>query len=195
MKIMSEGNTVENVDIISPILIGCNELTHWGRDKMAAIFQWIFFHENVWISINISLKFVPRGPINNTSTLVQVMAWRRPGAKPLSEPMMVRLPTHICVTRPQWVKTPRPARHESHIVCQPVNTDPAGGTINAASSMDSVTNSNAGTPYYYQIALLEVSAMTPQDVTMRGVMVDNASHERLIYVPTNYGNLLSRSNR
>ena len=33
------------------------------------------------------------------------MAWRRPGDKPLSEPMMVRLPTHICVTRPQWVKT------------------------------------------------------------------------------------------
>ena len=32
------------------------------------------------------------------------MAWRQPGDKPLSEPMMVRLPTHICVTRPQWVK-------------------------------------------------------------------------------------------
>ena len=32
------------------------------------------------------------------------MAWRRPGGKPLSEPMMVRLLTHICVTRPQWVK-------------------------------------------------------------------------------------------
>ena len=31
------------------------------------------------------------------------MAWRRPGDKPLSEPMMVRLPTQICVTRPQWV--------------------------------------------------------------------------------------------
>ena len=31
------------------------------------------------------------------------MAWRRPGDKPLSEPMMVSLPTHICVTRPQWI--------------------------------------------------------------------------------------------
>ena len=67
------------------------------------IFKWIILNENVWISINISLKFVPRGPINNIPTLVQVMAWRRPGDKPLSEPMMVRLPTHICVTRPQWV--------------------------------------------------------------------------------------------
>ena len=32
------------------------------------------------------------------------MAWRRPGDKPLSEPMMVRLLAHVCVTRPQWVK-------------------------------------------------------------------------------------------
>ena len=67
------------------------------------IFKWIFLNENVWISINISLKFVPRGPINNIPTLVQVMVWRPPGDKPLSEPMLVRLPTHICVTRSQWV--------------------------------------------------------------------------------------------
>ena len=33
------------------------------------------------------------------------MAWRRPGDKPLSEPMMVSLLTHICVTRPQWVNS------------------------------------------------------------------------------------------
>ena len=74
-----------------------------GRHFPDDIFKWIFLNENVWISINISLKFVPRGPINNIPTLVQVMAWRRPGDKQLSEPMMVRLPTHICVTRPQWV--------------------------------------------------------------------------------------------
>ena len=42
-------------------------------------------------------------PINNIPVLVQILAWRRPGDKPLSGPMMVRLPTHICVTRPQWV--------------------------------------------------------------------------------------------
>ena len=30
------------------------------------------------------------------------MAWRRPGDKPLSEPMIILL-MHICVTRPQWV--------------------------------------------------------------------------------------------
>ena len=42
---------------------------------------------------------------NNMPSLVQMMAWRRPGDKPLSEPMMVSLLTHICVTRPQWVNT------------------------------------------------------------------------------------------
>ena len=35
------------------------------------------------------------GPINNIPALVQMMAWRRSGAKPLSEPMMVSLPTPI----------------------------------------------------------------------------------------------------
>ena len=68
-------------------------------------FQMDFLEWKLWISINISLKFVPSGPINNIPTLVQVMAWCRPGNKPLSEPMMVRLPTHICVTLPQWVNT------------------------------------------------------------------------------------------
>ena len=67
-------------------------------------FNRIFVNENVRISIEISLNFVPKGPINNIPALVQIMAWRRPGDKPLSEPMMVSLPMHICVTRPQWVK-------------------------------------------------------------------------------------------
>ena len=39
----------------------------------------------------MSLEFVPRGPINNIPKLVQVMAWRRPGDKPLSEPVMVSI--------------------------------------------------------------------------------------------------------
>ena len=76
-----------------------------GRHFADAIFKWIFLNENVWIPIKFSLKFVPQGPINNIPALVQIMAWRRPGDKPLSGPMMVRLPTHICVTRPQWGNT------------------------------------------------------------------------------------------
>ena len=52
------------------------------------IFKCIFLNENDWIPINISLKFIPKGPINNIPALVQIMAWRQPGDKPLSEPMM-----------------------------------------------------------------------------------------------------------
>ena len=62
-----------------------------------------FLNENVWISIEISLKFVPKGPINNIPAMVQIMAWCRPGDKPLSEPMVVSLLMHICVIQPQWV--------------------------------------------------------------------------------------------
>ena len=74
-----------------------------GRQFPDDIFKCIFLIENVMISTKILLMFVPKGSINNIPTLVQIMAWRRPGDKPLSGPMMVRLPTHICVTRPQWV--------------------------------------------------------------------------------------------
>ena len=74
-------------------------LTHWGRDKWTPFrrrqFQMHF--------LKISLKFVPKGPINNVPAMVQIMAWRRPGGRPLSEPVVVTLPTHICIVRPQWV--------------------------------------------------------------------------------------------
>ena len=75
-----------------------------GRHFPDDIFKCILLNENVWILIKISLKFVPKGPINNIPALVQIMAWRRPGDKPLSEPIMVSLLTHICITQPQWFK-------------------------------------------------------------------------------------------
>ena len=58
-----------------------------GRHFPDDIFKCIFLNENVWILINISLKFVPRGPIHNIPAFVQIMAWRRTGDKPLSEPI------------------------------------------------------------------------------------------------------------
>ena len=64
------------------------------------IFKCSFLDENISIPIRISL-FVPKCLINNNPALVQIMAWRRPGDNPSSEPMMVSLPTHICVTRPK----------------------------------------------------------------------------------------------
>ena len=89
------------------------------------IFKCIFLNENARISNKISLKCVPDGPINNIPALVQIMAWRRQGDKPLSETMMVRLPTHICVTLPQWVNQWQPSLL-MHICITPwcVNTSP-----------------------------------------------------------------------
>ena len=71
-----------------------NTLTHWGRDKMDAISQTPFSNafswlKNVWIPIQISLRFVPKVLINNIPALVQILARRRSGDKPSSEPMMV----------------------------------------------------------------------------------------------------------
>ena len=70
-------------------------LTHLFLDKMAAILvdnilKSIFLNENVSILIQISLKFVPKGPIDNKSSLVQVMAWRQTGDKPLPEAKMTQ---------------------------------------------------------------------------------------------------------
>ena len=52
------------------------------------IFKCVFSNENFRITIQISLKFVPMSPTHNTTALVQVMAWRRTGDKPLSEQML-----------------------------------------------------------------------------------------------------------
>ena len=75
----------------------------YGHHFADNTFKPIFLNGNIRISIKISLKFVLKVPINNIPALVQIMAWRRPGDKPLSDPMMVCLLTHTCVTRPQWV--------------------------------------------------------------------------------------------
>ena len=66
-----------------------------GKKKMADIwaddnFRCIFLNENDKIPIRISLKFVPRRPIDITPALVQVMAWRRTGDKPLPGTMLTQ---------------------------------------------------------------------------------------------------------
>ena len=68
-----------------------------GRHFPDDIYKCIFLNENAWISLRISLMFVPKCPINYIPALVQIMDWHRLGNKPLSEPMTVRLLTHICV--------------------------------------------------------------------------------------------------
>ena len=90
-----------------------------GRRFADDIFKCILLNENLWIPLMISLKFVPQVRINNFSALVQIMAWRRPGDKPLSESMLVSLPTHICVTRPQWVNVVSIVLAFSDIIVKP----------------------------------------------------------------------------
>ena len=48
------------------------------------------FNESVCISITISPKFVPKGPIDYKSAMVQAMAWHRTGEKPLPKSMLTK---------------------------------------------------------------------------------------------------------
>ena len=69
------------------------------RQIQTYFLQW----KNVRSSIKISLKFVPKSPINNIPTFVQIMAWCRPGDKPLSEPVIVCRCIYIYI----WVRSRR----------------------------------------------------------------------------------------
>ena len=77
-------------------------LTHWSRNKMDAISQTTSSSAFSWMKMfEFRLKFQWSLFLRVQLTIFQ--HWRGPGDKPLSEPMMVSLTTHICVTRPQWV--------------------------------------------------------------------------------------------
>ena len=95
-----------------------------GRHFPDNIFKCIFFNENVSISIKNSLKFVPKGSINNIPALVQIMAWCQPGDKPSTEPMMFCLLTYMghSASMSQW-----PFQDSGHIgpynPCKPGNYD------------------------------------------------------------------------
>ena len=95
----------ENEYLIELYLLSFNTLRprQNGRYFADNMFKCIFSNENVWKPIEISPKFVTKGSMNNDPALFQIMAWRRPGDKPLSETMMFSSLTHICVIRPQWV--------------------------------------------------------------------------------------------
>ena len=75
---------------------------------MATIFQMTFSNAFSWMKMyKFLLQFhwiCSQEQINNIPASVQIIAWCRPDDKPLSEPMMVSLLTHICVARPQWVE-------------------------------------------------------------------------------------------
>ena len=78
---MWDGITIPYLNILRP--------RQNGRHSADDIFKCIFLNENYRVSKNNSLKYVPWGLINNMRALVQIMAWRRIGDKPLSEAMLV----------------------------------------------------------------------------------------------------------
>ena len=67
-----------------------------GRHFADDFFSCVFLNETVWISLNISLKFISKSQYYNIGS--------ENGDKTFSEPMMFYLLPHICVIRPQWVK-------------------------------------------------------------------------------------------
>ena len=78
-----------------------------GRHFPDDIFECIFFNENVWILLRISLKFVPNIWINNIPALVQIMLnqlwfvyWRIYASLGLNEStMLVKVHTDQCRIR------------------------------------------------------------------------------------------------
>ena len=86
-----------------------HNLIHCDRDKIADILHTTFWNAFPWMKMyefryKISVKIVPKGPVNNIPALAKIMAWRRPSDKSLSEPIMVSFLTHICTPHHKWVE-------------------------------------------------------------------------------------------
>ena len=77
-----------------PSTITTLKLRQNGQHFAHNIFKGIFFNENIWISINISLTFVLKGQINNILVVNGLVLTRD---KPSSEIMMVSLLMHVCL--------------------------------------------------------------------------------------------------
>ena len=98
-------------------------LIRWLTSQISLSEMWSCAHNNSWVNcliptfrsmqtsligticilLMIPLKFVPNVQINNIPALVKIMDWCQPGDKSLSEPIVVSLLMHICITWPQWV--------------------------------------------------------------------------------------------
>ena len=94
--------------------------THWGRGKWSPFsrrhFEMNFLEWNVWIWMQMSLKFVPRVQL----TISHIVSVGRPGDKPSSETMMVSLLTQICITQSQWANYVTQYCHRSSTKASPL---------------------------------------------------------------------------
>ena len=83
----------------TPITLGTppGQNSHYFRHFQTHFLRWKYqnFDSN-------SLKFVPKGPIDNNSALVQVMAWRSTDDKPLPEPMLTQFTDIYAARAVRW---------------------------------------------------------------------------------------------
>ena len=73
-----------------------------SRHFVDDIFKCISWRKCINFESNLT-EYFPKGIFDNIPELMQKMAWRLPGDRPLTEPMTVILLMHVCVTWPQWV--------------------------------------------------------------------------------------------
>ena len=130
---LSRHGTGNNINIRVGFMASEKSGRHFADD----IFKWIFANDNVWILIKISLMFAPKSSV---PALVQIMAWFLPGDKPLSEPAMIRLPTHICVIRPQWVNKTFRWTIEWDVLPFNPGLSHAKDTLSSGNSIDGITD-------------------------------------------------------
>ena len=76
----------------------------YGHRFADDLFRGNFVNERLCNLILISLKFVPMRTIDNKAALVQVMAWRWIGYKPLPEPMLTQFTDVLINRRPITVR-------------------------------------------------------------------------------------------
>ena len=73
----------------------------FSKTKFSDAFSWMKMYK---VRLKFHWSLFPRVRLTRFQHWF-ITAWRRPGDKRLSEPMIISLLTHICVTRPQWVNT------------------------------------------------------------------------------------------
>ena len=112
---LTQGFSVQSTSSGKRPLRGFNGHAHFnssppgqnGRHIPDENFKCIFMNERFYVLIRVSLKFVPKGPINNIPVLIQIMAWCGSGDKPLSEPMLIQFTdTYVALGRDELTHRP-----------------------------------------------------------------------------------------
>ena len=101
-----ENRSLHNFNTLRP-----SQISAISQTTFSNAFPWMKMYE---FRLRFYWRVFPKVRINNIPALVQLMVWHRLGEKPLSEPMMVSLLTHICAIRPQWNNTLRFVQKDRH---------------------------------------------------------------------------------